>query len=358
MNKEQVRLFVFNWIDNQHVAKELFKKIYESPYADTAMKPLNIAHICAIYERNLTIPKKPKTIYRKLLNLLLEEWDLQRDIKRISQYGSFEADTKLEFLSSLAYNLTIHYQKSVFTENDLKDVYENIYRNFGLPKNEKQKVINEIESHNGIFIQSGYDLYEFAHKSTQEFLAADYLVRLPKIPDSNILNRIPNELALAVAISSNPTAYFSRLVFEFFATGEFSHEYLQAFLNRLKIEKPDFYPSIELSVSVLYMYTINEMRGYENKNRLNISPILEINSVSDSLANALDIYENIKVDEMVTGSEIQKAKRYYEQLRLFYHFSPSRCKERKIRLIRLKSNIEEENNDYPNLLYFPSKIDI
>ena len=43
-------------------------------------------------------------------------------------------------------------------------------------------VIAELESHTGLFIQSGFDQFEFAHKSLQEFLTAEYLVKLPSIP--------------------------------------------------------------------------------------------------------------------------------------------------------------------------------
>jgi len=73
---------------------------------------------------------------------------------------------------------------------------------------EAQQVVNELETHTGLFIQSGYEQFEFAHKSLQEYLAAEYLVKLPSIPpERRILFKLPNELAIAVTISSNPSDY-------------------------------------------------------------------------------------------------------------------------------------------------------
>ena len=45
----------------------------------------------------------------KIVNLLLEEWDEQRGIKRLSNYSSFEIDRKLEFLCRISYELTVEY---------------------------------------------------------------------------------------------------------------------------------------------------------------------------------------------------------------------------------------------------------
>ncbi len=43
------------------------EQIKKSPFADTAIRPLTIAHLCAIFERAGRIPDKPKTFYRKIV---------------------------------------------------------------------------------------------------------------------------------------------------------------------------------------------------------------------------------------------------------------------------------------------------
>lgn len=258
LNGEQIFTFAVKWLNDQQAATDLLKKIYDSPFSDTAIRPLNLAHLCAIYERIGKIPEKPKTIYRKIVNLLLEEWDQQRSIKRPSRYAKFEIDRKNEFLSHLAFTLTASLQKTIFSKQDLLKVYSEIYHDYALVSHEAHQVVNELETHTGLFIQSGYEEFEFAHKSLQEFLAAEYLVKLPSIPqDVNVLSELPNELSIAVAISSNPSEYISELVFNRLINRVTSKDFPKAFISRLLLEKPDFNLGIKVSLSLLVIYSIH-----------------------------------------------------------------------------------------------------
>jgi hypothetical protein len=213
---------------------------------------LTLAHLCAIYERTDDIPEKPKTIYKKIVNLLLEEWDLQRTIKRQSKYARFEVDRKYEFLCNLAYVLTVTRRQTVFSSADIVYLYGQICDQFGLDRNEAKEVAAELETHNGLLLQTGYEQFEFAHKSLQEFLTAEYLVKLPTIPDWGMLGRLPYETAIAVAISSNPGAYLSELVFRRFRT-RMSENFIRAFLSRLIIEKPDLGSEAPLQLALLVL---------------------------------------------------------------------------------------------------------
>lgn len=80
LNNYQIESFIKKWLNNKKMASDMIKQLAKSPYSDTAIRPLTLAHLCAIYERNLKIPNKPKTLYRKIVNLLLEDWDLQRNV--------------------------------------------------------------------------------------------------------------------------------------------------------------------------------------------------------------------------------------------------------------------------------------
>lgn len=270
LNREQISTFALKWLNNQDKASDFISKIYDSPFADTAIRPLTLAHLCAIYERIGKIPDKPKTIYRKIINLLLEEWDQQRSVKRESTYAHFEVDRKFEFLCQLAYVLTTSHQRTVFSERDLLMVYQDICEDYDLEADEAQQVVNELESHTGLFLQSGYEQFEFAHKSLQEFLTAEYLVKLPSIPsDRGILNKLPNELAIAVTVSSSPSDYFSELVIHRLMKQELTEEFVRSFLSRLFLEKPDFNTNSKLGLALVFLYTVyvecNVVRGDQLK---------------------------------------------------------------------------------------------
>jgi NACHT domain len=256
LTKPQISAFAQKWLLDKHLASDFVSKVYRSPFADTAIRPLTLAHLCAIYERIGKVPDKPKTIYRKVIDLLLEAWDQQRSVKRISKYGHFEIDRKFEFLCQIAFVLTTKFRRIVFTKENLLEAYEEVHEDYGLLSHEAQQVVDELESHTGLFLQSGYQQYEFAHKSLQEYLTAEYLVRLPAIPkDKTILAALPNELAIAVSISSKPSAYFSTLIIERLMKQDLPRSFFKAFLDRLLLEKPDFNQSTDVGISLVVLHS-------------------------------------------------------------------------------------------------------
>jgi hypothetical protein len=240
LTKNQIVEFAKNWL-GPYVETEIFlSKLFSSPFADTAIRPLTIAHLCAIYERLKNIPEKPKSVYRKIVNLLLEEWDAQRDVRRMSAYASFDQDRKLEFLAHLAYLLTIN-RLFTFDRRALRRFYDEICAQYTLPSVESYKVVAEIESHTGLLYESGYEQFEFAHKSIQEFLTADYIVRLPSIATGlpNI-TQLQNELALAISLSSRPGSYLAEVILKLCLSSCVNDEWYIIFLARLKLERVDF----------------------------------------------------------------------------------------------------------------------
>lgn len=241
LDEEQVRAFANKWFSSKQDAASFISKLLHSPFADTAARPLAIAHLCAIFEKTGNIPEKPKSVYRRLVYLLLEDWDIQREVKRRSRYAAFDTDLKVDFLSHLAYELTVTHSKTRFDAELLKTIYFKIHDDFGLPRREASNVIEEIESHSGLVLQSGNRIYEFSHKSLQEFLTAYHIIRLPlQAEHRQLLAGFPNELAIAVALSSNSTKYFVEAVLTLLIDEKLSQDFCRAFLARLQLEKVDF----------------------------------------------------------------------------------------------------------------------
>jgi len=267
LNNKQIFEFSSKWLGDNEKSKIFCEKILESPFADTTIRPLNLAHLLAIFERENDIPDKPKTVYRKIVNLLLEEWDIQRRIIRKSKYGNFEIDRKFEFLSNLSFELTTNYNTSVFSNEQLEEIYLILCDNYKLPKGEVNKVVNEIEHHTGLIIQSGYESYEFSHKSIQEFMTASHLVGLKKIPKRTTLINIPNELAICIAISTNATEYFSDLILHDLKQFKFSQDFTETLLNRILIEKVDLTQNVFSSIALLLIFTKYMQENFEDKNK-------------------------------------------------------------------------------------------
>lgn len=254
LNESQIFSFAKKWLGDIEAANKFLAAVNNSPFADTAIRPLTIAHLCAIYERAGKIPEKPKTVYKRIVNLLLEEWDEQRQVKRESRYANFEVDRKFEFLSNIAYNLTLSLQTSIFTKRQIESIYNKIFIDYDLIRNEAKQVVNELESHTGLLVQAGYEYYEFAHKSLQEYLAAEYIVKLPSLLDVKLIYKLPNEIAIAIVISSNPSAYFVELMNKI-NDENVSYKFIAIFLNRLLLEKPDFNQNGDVMVAALKLYS-------------------------------------------------------------------------------------------------------
>lgn len=315
----QIEGFINRWLCNEIKAEDLFNKISKSPFFDTIMRPLTLAHLCAIYERYNNIPEKPKTIYKKIINLLLEEWDNQRDVVRESKYANFEIDRKFEFLSSLAFYITTQYRLTIFSRQKLLAAYKILCNDYGLPENENDLVVNEIESHNGLILKSGYDSYEFAHKSIQEYLTAEFIVKFPILPAKMLTLEFPNEMALACGISSNPTVYFSTLTLQFLKKKP-SGTFVETFLERLIIEKPDFSLNPLLGLGFLNLFT-HSLR-YEDDmailkfGKAQFIKFSKYKHVSESIYKALNYYMPVKTYQFGI-IEYSNIKKFYSTNPLF-----------------------------------------
>ena len=252
----QIEEFIKKWFADSKDREILFNQLKKSPYYDATMKPLNLAHLCAIYERYGSIPEKPRTVYRKLINLLLEDWDQQRSIKRCSKYATFEIDRKFEFLCNIAYKISVDIRKPIFSDEDLKLIYQHIYQNYNLPEGQVKQVVEEIENHTGIITRTGNLIYSFEHKSMQEYLSAEYIIRLPEMSYfDGCIDILGNELAIAVSLSSNQNLYFSTLVNKHIIKRVKTISFLTVFVNRLFMEKPDIYISLDASIAFLNLYS-------------------------------------------------------------------------------------------------------
>lgn len=273
LNKNQIKEFVNKWFNNKEISKTFLNEVKKSKFYDFSLKPISLAHLCAIYERTKKFYDKPKSIYKKLVRLLIEEWDEQRDIIRESNYSNFDNDRKFDFLSHLAYDLTIRFEKKIYFEEDLKDSFYNLNEYYDLPKNQCLKAIKEIEAHTGILIQSSFETYEFVHKSMQEYLCAEHIVKMPEIPIKLLYNiNISNELAITVALSSDPNSYFFKLVFDVFKNNKFTNHFIIEFLSRLAYEKPDFRES--LLIPYCFAHLIRQYTDYSENNDQKINKII------------------------------------------------------------------------------------
>lgn len=234
LTNEQVNDIAYKWADSP---ADFIEKLSKVPYFDLSNRPLLLTQLILLFNRRGYLPEQAIDIYDQMINLLLEEWDANRKIRRKSKYSSFSPVRKKKFLSALAYELTFKIKTKRFNAKDLHAPFLKIYKKFDLDKNEANIVIEEIESHTGLIINSGYSFYEFSHLSLQEYLCACYLVGSPKKKNVSIyLEEYPAPLAISIALSPESTYWFSMVILADFEECERSCNNIIILIDRVELE--------------------------------------------------------------------------------------------------------------------------
>jgi len=218
-----------------------------------------------------------------VIELLLREWDAERRITRLSKYAQFDARRKVAFLAAMAYEITYRIKVKTFSRDELGRAYAAVRDRFDLPDDEVEQVVQELETHTGLIAYAGESRYEFSHLSLQEYLCADYLVR-DQFASNLILylHEYPSPVAVAVSLSSNPSAWFAALILRF------SH-YLQpvsvqAFAARLLVERPLFAVFEGMGYAFIKLYS--EIAAHDHIVRL-LGEFVRLPVVAESIHRAL-----------------------------------------------------------------------
>lgn len=243
---------------------KFIKEIETKSYKDLANRPLFLTFMLILFESDFCLPVQSFEIYKESVTLVLKKWDVERGVHRTSKYSKFNPDSKLRFLSELAFNLTYITNAKLFTSEQLSIVFNQIYDNYDLPIEEMEEVVTEIESHNGIITKASFQYYEFSHLSIQEYLCATHLVTTPFNQNTiKYFFEYPEPLAIAISISSESSLWFSNLflnwnlnINRFKSSSSQYRNSLFKIINRLLIENPRFKVSKDLGYALLtFLFT-------------------------------------------------------------------------------------------------------
>lgn len=214
--------------------------------ADLLTRPLFLVQMLNLFEScGGMIPHQPWAASRQMARLLLEEWDRRHGLSRTSEYYRFGSEEKLEFLSSLAFELLTEGHVR-FSHSQLSLAYSRICTRFGLAVRDCDAVLAEVEAHNGLVVQSGVNAFEFSHLSIQEVLAADHVLRLPSF-EPRSMQRLPAVVAVATAMSSVPSSWFASVVLHQSSFQKVNS--MDAYLSRVVAERPFWERSLELGAA-------------------------------------------------------------------------------------------------------------
>lgn len=249
------------WLGNP---TEFIHKLKMLPYHDLADRPLFITFLILLFiNNNNDLPTQSIDVYRQIVLLVIREWDDDKEItvRRFSKYKTFDTLKKEDFLSELTFHLTFQQNvKKTFSHRQLEVAYLNTYRRYSnLSLSDETDIIKDIESHNGLLIETANRTFEFSHLSLQEYLCAKYLVSVPFSREHYaFLNIYAEPFAIANILSPRPDAWFAALflnnINEVRDSYKLKSERIYEFLGRLIVERikfPD--PSAELGLALIYL---------------------------------------------------------------------------------------------------------
>ena len=307
LGPDQVKQLVRGLLGEDEAAV-FYSALVEHPAGELANRPLFLTYLAAIYKRRGVIPERPTEIYEAIVRLVIQEWDEQRGVHRVSTWAGFGVDDKRHFLADLALELT-RQESFRFEEWQLIDVYEGLADSYELPKAQARRVARELESHTGLLTRAG-DYYQFSHAALQEYLAADALVRAPASARSKWWEGFPAVAAMTVAMSSDPNRWLHDLVTAMPANlGNL--EPVQPFLDRLGQERPRFRRSEQLGDDLLRLAASARVATTDSSRYSNISAVARlgnITAVRDSVADALNRYASLDIGVGITRAS--KSVRY------------------------------------------------
>ena len=181
----QIKQFVCNWfqkeLDLEMRISDTFWDLLNQPENASAKElgrtPLLLTFLCLVYDYSQSLPDNRSTLYRKALDILLEEWAAEKRIVKKYIYDGLHVDLEKLLLAEIAYTSFIKNQ--LFLTQDeivkqisafLKDTLDaSIY-------SDGRSILREIESQQGVLVERAEDIYSFSHLTFHEYLVAQYIV--------------------------------------------------------------------------------------------------------------------------------------------------------------------------------------
>ncbi|MGK7942419.1 MAG: NACHT domain-containing NTPase [Crocosphaera sp.] len=184
-NDQQIEQFINNWFKTEldtetSTAENCWNLLQKDEYKgakELAQTPLLLTFICLTYDKTQSFPNNRSVLYRKALNILLEEWAAEKRINRIPIYEGLHTELEGILLSDIAYH-NFKADKLFFHEEDIiEQIKTFLSRNLNAPQNLNGKaVLNAIEVQQGILVERATDIYSFSHLTLQEYLTAQYII--------------------------------------------------------------------------------------------------------------------------------------------------------------------------------------
>ncbi|MGH3655334.1 MAG: NACHT domain-containing protein, partial [Micromonosporaceae bacterium] len=166
----EVQIFVDKWFERTPARAEGLRRALATNLRmrTLAANPLLLSLIAIVYERNLELPERRAELYRRCVEVLLQEWDSHREIRR---YSDFTTDRKRDLLEEVAW----HFHRRglrYFPEDELLSVVRRFLPTIDIDPQHATAILDEIATQYGLLKVQAHGWYGFLHLSLQEYFTA------------------------------------------------------------------------------------------------------------------------------------------------------------------------------------------
>lgn len=183
-DEAQIQQFIQNWFHSElEQQSETARKCWEAlnepdnkAAKELAQTPLLLTFLCLVYHRCQSFPNNRSLLYRKALDILLEEWVTEKRIQQSEIYQGLNTELEKVLLSKIAYQgLTA--DQLFFSQQELIDHIKRFLADtVDKPKYlDGKAVLDAIATQQGILVERAEDIFSFSHLTLQEYLTAQYI---------------------------------------------------------------------------------------------------------------------------------------------------------------------------------------
>ncbi|MEO0350401.1 MAG: NACHT domain-containing protein [Cyanobacteria bacterium P01_A01_bin.15] len=185
-NKKQIKQFVYNWFQTeldrqQRTADKCWELLQRSENAaalELARTPLLLTFLCLVYDRSQSLSDNRSRLYKKALDILLEEWASEKRLQHDMIYQGLHSELEKVLLSEFAYEKFTGDQLFFSKDTIIDHIAKFLKETLDAPESLNCKeVLNAIEVQQGILVERAEGVYSFSHLTIQEFLVARYLAK-------------------------------------------------------------------------------------------------------------------------------------------------------------------------------------
>ena len=189
-DNHQIQQFIYNWFHSEldrefrtaEKCWETLNKSRNSAAKELAQTPLLLTFLCMVYDRTQGFPVNRAILYRKALDILLEEWAAEKRIRHETIYEGLNPDLEKVLLAEISYNGFVEDQLFFTQEELVSQIKSFLSDTVDKPKYlDGRAILNAIAIQQGILVERAEDIFSFSHLTLQEYLTAQYLSQEPEL---------------------------------------------------------------------------------------------------------------------------------------------------------------------------------